>query len=251
MEHQITEAVPSRMWRRAVHDTLPICAGFLFLGTSYGLLMHVKGFSLLYPISMAALIYAGSMEFVTVDLLLGAFNPLLAFVMALMVNARHLFYGLSMLDRFKGTGWIKPYLIFGMCDETFAVNSRASFENKEDLRQYMVLVTVFNQIYWVSGATLGWLVGGMLPQSATKGIEFVLTALFAVIFMDQWLNSSKPGHISAMVGVAASVICLVIFGSSRFMIPALVTMLLLFVLLRPHLDELAQATPESGKEEES
>lgn len=255
--------------------TVPIATGFLFLGGSYGLLMHAQGFGFWYPVGMAFFIFAGSMEFVTVNLLLSAFDPLAAFLLALMVNARHLFYGLSMLGRFRGLGWKKPYLIFAMCDETFAINSSAQIPPTVDHGWFMTFVSVLNRWYWIAGAALGWLAGGMLPFS-TRGIEFVLTALFLTIFLDQWMGRKRQierggrsagrgalrmpsafreraraavgamatavaaaarKHLPAIIGVASSVACLLIFGSGRFMIPAMVVMLVLFLALRPLLDD--------------
>ena len=134
--------------------TIPICLGFLFLGASYGILMGTKGFSFVWPMCMSAFIFAGSMEFVTVNLLLSAFNPLAGFLLALMVNARHLFYGLSMLGKFKGLGWKRPYLIFGMCDETFSVNYITDVPKGVDRGWFMFFVTLLNQLYWVAGGTV-------------------------------------------------------------------------------------------------
>ncbi|PWG66553.1 AzlC family ABC transporter permease [Bifidobacterium callitrichidarum] len=217
--------------------TVPICMGFLFLGASYGMLMGTKGFSFVWPMCMSAFIFAGSMEFVTVNLLLSAFNPIAAFLLALMVNARHLFYGLSMLGPFKGLGWKRPYLIFGMCDETFAINSSARIPNGVDRGWFYLWVTLFNQSYWVIGATIGGLIGSHLDFN-TDGLEFVLTALFLVIFLDQWLGGKHRERLSAVIGVLASLACLVVFGSDDFMIPSLIAMLVLFMVLRPYLDTL-------------
>jgi 4-azaleucine resistance transporter AzlC len=223
--------------KAALPLTTPICLGFLFLGGSYGVLMGTKGFSFVWPMCMSAFIFAGSMEFVTVNLLLSAFNPLAAFLLALMVNARHLFYGLSMLGSFKGLGWKRPYLIFGMCDETFAVNSTAKIPDAIDRGWFYFWVTLCNQCYWVAGATLGGLVGSHLPF-ATDGLDFVLTALFLVMFLDQWLDGNHREHLSAIIGVLTSLVCLVAFDASAFMIPAMGVMLVLFVLLRPHLNDM-------------
>ena len=221
--------------------TIPICLGFLFLGASYGILMGTKGFSFVWPMCMSAFIFAGSMEFVTVNLLLSAFNPLAGFLLALMVNARHLFYGLSMLGKFKGLGWKRPYLIFGMCDETFAINSTAKIPARH--RPWLVrtsgLRCAISCIGW-TGATLGGLIGAHLPFN-TDGLDFVLTALFLVIFLDQWLDGKHRERLSAVIGVLTSLACLLIFGANDFMIPSMIAMLILFVALRPHLDVLRPA----------
>lgn len=226
-----------RAFKTAFPLTAPIAAGFLFLGCSYGLLMHVKGFAFWYPVGMAMVIFAGSMEFVTVNLLLSAFDPIAAFLLALMVNARHLFYGLSMLGKLRNMGWKKPYLIFAMCDETFAINSSTRIPDDVDRGWFMLFVSVLNRWYWIGGTALGWLVGGLLPFS-TDGIEFVLTALFLVIFLDQWMGakSSKP-RVAGVIGVASTAACLALLGPSDFMIPSMALMLVLFLLLRPYLDE--------------
>ena len=223
--------------------TVPIAAGFLFLGCSYGLLMHAKGFAIWYPLAMAYFIFAGSMEFVTVNLLLSAFNPAAAFLLTLMVNARHLFYGLSMLGKYRGLGWKKPYLIFAMCDESFAINSSARIPEGVDRGWFMLFVSLLNRWYWIAGTALGWLVGGVLPFS-TRGIEFVLTALFLTIFLDQWMGERR--HTPALVGVLASAVCLAVFGPDGFMIPAMVAMLVLFLVLRPYLDDAPKAAGADG-----
>ena len=215
---------------------VPIALGFLFLGCSYGMLMGTKGFTFIWPMCMSMFIFAGSMEFVTVNLLLSAFNPIAAFLLALMVNARHLFYGLSMLGRFKGLGWKRPYLIFGMCDETFAINSSARIPENVDRGWFYLWVTLLNQLYWVTGATLGGVIGANIPFD-TQGLDFVLTALFLVIFLDQWIGAQRREHVSAVVGVLASIACLALFGAKDFMIPAMATMIALFTLLRPYLDD--------------
>ena len=152
----------AKAFKAAFPHTIPIFAGFWFLGITYGLFMKVSGFSFWYPMFMSLIIFAGSMEFITVNMLLGAFHPLQAFLMTLMINARHLFYGISMLDRFKGTGWKKPYLIFGMCDESFSINYAADIPEDVDKGWFMFFVTMLNQIYWVTGATLGGIFGSFI-----------------------------------------------------------------------------------------
>ena len=176
--------------RAAFPYTLPICVGFLFMGMSYGFLMHSQGFPLLYPVLMSIFIFAGSMEFLTVELLLSAFAPLHAFLLALMVNARHLFYGLSMLDKYRGAGWKKPYLIFGMCDESFSINCTVQPPEGVDRGWFYFFVTLLDHSYWCLGATLGGLCGAMLPLN-TQGLDVVLTARFVVIWLERWLQDSQ------------------------------------------------------------
>lgn len=210
--------------------TVPIFAGFWFLGITYGIYMKVQGFSFLYPCIMSMTIFAGSMEFVTANMLLGAFNPIQAFIMALMVNARHLFYGISMLDKFHDTRGKKWYLIFGMCDETFSVNYSANIPLDVDKGLFMLYVTLLNQLYWVSGATLGGLV-----KFNTKGLDFAMTAMFTVIFTDNWLK--EKNHFSSLLGIAVSVVCLVILGADSFIIPSMAAILTILTLSRGRLEK--------------
>lgn len=212
-----------KAFKAALPYTLPICIGFIVLGMSYGFLMRSKGFPLIYPMLMSLFIFAGSMEFVTVNLLLSDFNPLHVFFLTLMVNARHIFYGISMLDKYKNCGWKKPYLIFGMCDETFTVNCAVTPPEDVDKGWFMFFVTLLNQIYWVSGATLGALLGYIIHFDAS-GIEFVMTALFVVMFINQWEETKE--HTPALMGLGCSMLCLLVFGSSNFIIPAMILIVL-------------------------
>lgn len=212
-----------KAFRAAVPYTLPICAGFLFLGMSYGFLMKSKGFSFIYPMMMSLVILAGSMEFVTVNLLLAAFHPLHAFLLTLMVNARHLFYGISMLEKYKNMGWKKPYLIYGMCDESFSVNCTADPPPDVDRGWFMLFVTLLNHIYWVTGSVLGALLGYAVHFDTT-GIEFVMTALFLVMFIDQWEKTKN--HKPALAGLGCSAVCLAVFGSGNFILPSMASIIL-------------------------
>lgn len=218
-----------KAFQSAFPYTIPIAMGFLVLGMSYGFLMRSKGFPLFYPVLMSIFIFAGSMEFVAVNLLLSAFQPLYAFFLTLMVNARHLFYGISMLNKYKNVGWKKLYLIYGLCDESFTINCAVTPPPDVDRGWFMFFVTLLNQIYWVTGATLGALLGYVI-QFDTRGIEFVMTALFAVMFMNQW--EEAKGHRSALVGFGCSFLCLLIFGSQNFILPAMALIILCFMWSR-------------------
>ena len=170
--------------RAAFPFTIPIMAGFLFLGMTYGVYMVQSGFRFWYPMLTSLTVFGGSLEFVIVTLLQGAFNPLQALIMTLMIQARHLFYGITMLDRYRGTGLKKLYLIFGLCDETFSVNCAADIPPHVDRGWFMFFVTLLDQFYWFTGATVGALCG-MLIRFNTRGLDFSMTALFVVIFMEQ------------------------------------------------------------------
>ncbi|NBH72610.1 branched-chain amino acid transporter AzlC [Clostridiaceae bacterium] len=209
--------------KAAFPHTLPICIGFLFLGMSYGFLMRSKGFSFVYPMLMSLFIFAGSMEFVTINLLLSAFHPLYGFFLALMVNARHLFYGISMLEKYKNTGWKKAYLIFGMCDESFSIHCAVKPPPGVDKGWFLFFITLLNQIYWVSGATLGALLGYVIHFDTT-GIEFVMTALFVVMFLNQWEDHAK--HRPALTGLFCALLSLLACGADRFILPAMALIVL-------------------------
>lgn len=221
-------------FRAAFPRTLPIMAGFLFLGISYGIYMNVSGFSFLYPMLMSMTIFAGSIEFVAVSMLLGAFDPVQALLMTIIINARHLFYGISMLEKYRGLGWKKPYLIFGLCDETFSINYTADIPKEVDRGWYYFFVTLLNQIYWVSGATIGGLFGSIIPFE-TEGLDFVMTALFVVIFLDQWMK--EKSHVSSLTGLGVSLVCLLTLKADNFMIPSMVLILLALTALRKPLEK--------------
>jgi 4-azaleucine resistance transporter AzlC len=205
--------------------TIPIFAGFWFLGLAYGIYMNVSGFSFVYPMIMSIIIFGGSLEFVAVEMLLSPFAPVQVLIMTLLIQARHLFYGISMLDKFKDMGWKKFYLIFGMCDETFSINYTARIPEDVDRGWFMFFVTLLNHFYWISGATIGGLVGSLIHFN-TDGISFVMTSMFVVIFMEQWLKEKH--HVSAYIGLGTAALCLLIFGADSFMIP---TMIIIIVLL--------------------
>lgn len=221
--------VKRQAFKAALPYSLPVCIGFFVIALSYGFLMRSKGFAVWYPMVMSTCIFAGSMEFVTVELLLSAFQPLHAFFLALLVNARHLFYGISVLDKYRGTGWKKFYLIFGMCDETFAINCAVDPSPGVDRGWFMLFVTLLNQLYWVAGATTGALLGSFLRFN-TEGIDFVMTALFVVMFVNQWETSKD--HRPALIGVGATLLCLLVLGADRFMLPAMALIVLALTLLR-------------------
>ena len=218
----------------AFPNTIPILAGFLFLGMTYGIYMNVSGFSFWYPCLMSLTIFAGSVEFVAVNLLLGAFHTIQALAMTLMLNARHLFYGISMLDRFRGLGLKKIYLIFGMCDETFSINYTAEIPPDVDRGWFMFFVTLLNHLYWFAGATLGGIFGSFITFN-TEGLDFVMTAMFVVIFLEQWLKEKR--HESSLLGIGLSVLSLIAFGADGFLIPAMLSILAVLTLLRKPLEK--------------
>lgn len=238
-EHHLKKSsIKMNALKAAFPYTLPILAGFLFLGISYGIYMNISGFPAIYPIIMSLTIFAGSMEFVATSLLLSGFDPLNALILTLMVNARHLFYGISMLDKYKNTGKKKWYLIFGMCDESFSINLTADIPDNIDKGWFMFFVTLLNHFYWFTGAALGGLFGSLITFNA-EGLEFVMTALLVVIFLNQWMKEKQ--HYSSLIGVFSTILCLVLFGSSDFLIPAMILILAILTIFRNPIERAGDA----------
>lgn len=221
----------------AFPHTVPILAGFLFLGMAYGIYMNVSGFRFWYPMLMGLTIFGGSLEFVAVSMLLAPFAPLQTLLVALMLQARHLFYGIAMLEKYQGLGPKRFYLIFGMCDESFSINCSARIPEGVDRGWFYFWVTLLNHSYWVAGATLGGLAGSLLSFDTT-GLDFVMTAMFVVIFLEQW--EKERGHLPSLIGLAASAVCLAVFGPDSFLLPAMGCILALLTLLRSPIDRRQQ-----------
>ncbi|MGN1081128.1 MAG: AzlC family ABC transporter permease [Acutalibacteraceae bacterium] len=223
-----------KAFKAAFPYTIPIFAGFWFLGIAYGIYMNVSGFGFWYPMIMGITVFGGSLEFVAVSMLLSSFAPLQTLLAALVIQARHLFYGIAMLDKFEGMGWKRFYLIFGMCDETFSVNYTAEIQEGVDKGWFMFFVTLLNQIYWVSGAAIGGLLGSAVKFN-TEGLSFVMTAMFVVIFTEQWMKEKK--HYTAVLGLAASAACLAVFGSESFLIPSMICILVCLSVFRSPIEK--------------
>ena len=218
----------------AFPHTIPVMTGYLFLGMTYGVFMRASGFPAWYPMVTSLSVFAGAMEFVTVSLLMGPFNPVQALAMALMVNARHLFYGLAMLKKYAGAGVKKLYLIFGLTDETFSVNCAADAPEGVDKHLFMFFITLLDHFYWFAGASLGGLFGSLISFS-TEGIDFVMTAMFVVIFLENWLK--EKNHMSSLIGLGLSALCLIVFGADGFIIPAMLAILGMLTLMRKYLEK--------------
>ncbi len=214
--------------------TASIMAGFLFTGMAYGILMRSLGFPVYYPILLSITVFAGAMQFVLASLLLMPFAPLTAFVLTLLVNARHIFYGLALLPKYGALGPKKWLMVFALCDETFSINCTVEIPEEVDRGWFYFFVTFFDYFYWQIGVALGALCGSLITLDIT-GIDFVMTALFLSIFANQW--SKEESHVSSLAGLAISLLCLLIFGPERFIVAAMVGILLLLTALRPKLDE--------------
>ena len=245
-ETNLNRAPVWRAFRAAAPQTLPVFAGYLVLGLGYGIYVQSLGLPVWLPPLMGTVVYGGSLEFVLASLLLGSFAPVSAFLMALMIQARHLFYGLTMLQRYRGYGLRSAYMIFAMSDETFSITCSAEPPEGVDRGWFMFFITLLDQFYWVASAGLGAVVGSVLPFS-TEGVDFVMTAMFTVIFLNQWEKDRQ--HYSALIGLAAPLACLVFFGSGSFLLPSMGCILILLLALRKPIEKAEGTEAEKSGEE--
>ena len=237
-EIKLNRAPVWRAFRAAAPQTLPVFAGYFVLGLGYGIYVQSLGLPIWLPPLMGTVVYGGSLEFVLASLLLGSFGPVSAFLMALMIQARHLFYGLTMLQRYRGYGLRSAYMIFAMSDETFSITCSAEPPEGVDRGWFMFFITLLDQFYWVASAAMGAALGAVLPFS-TEGVDFVMTAMFVVIFLNQWEKEKQ--HISALIGILVPLVCLVVFGSGSFLLPAMACILVLLLALRKPIEKAEAA----------
>lgn len=222
-------------FRFAFLRSLPVLAGYLVLGMGFGMLLQKSGYSFLWALLMSATIYAGAMQYVSVNLLAGGAGLIAAALMTLMVNARHIFYGVSMIEKYRGMGWRKPYSIFGLTDETYSVIcGTMELPDKVNEKNFIFLLTLLHQLYWICGSLLGELLGSAVDFNSA-GIEFSMTALFVIIFVEQWESTKQ--HLPALLGLGITALCLLLFGSSGFLLPAMAGIFVAMLLLRGRLEK--------------
>lgn len=210
-------------------DTVPVLTGYLFLGAGFGILLAETGYNALWAAAMALFMFAGSGQYLAVSLLASKASLLSVAIATLLVNARHIFYGISLIDAYKSAGKKKAYMIFALTDETYSLVTQNEPPEGMKKHTYCFLVSLLDQIYWILGCVLGSLVGTYVPISF-EGVEFVLTALFVTMFVEQWLSSKK--HLPALIGVVSTVVCLAIFGKDIFLIPSMVLIAILLTVSR-------------------
>ena len=219
--------------KNVIIRTLPVMAGYVVLGAGFGVLMRVNGYGLLIAVLMSVLIYAGSAQYVGIRLITSGASLITVAMTTLLVNARHLFYGISMIDHYKGASKRKPYLIFALTDETYSLVCDGEGPKGVDKHKYWFLISLFNQCYWIIGTVIGSIVGSLIKFNTT-GIEFSMTALFVTVFVEQWLSTKE--HRPALIGLGASVLCLLVFGSEKFLIPAMICIVVLLSLCKKKLE---------------
>ena len=220
--------------KAAFPNTLPILAGFIVLGMGYGIYLRSSGLPVWYPTLTSIVVFGGSLEFLLVSMLLAPFQPIAVFFLSLLVQARHIFYGLTLLKSYRGRGWKSIYLIYSMCDETFSINCSAEVPENIDEGWFMFCVSLLDQSYWVLSVTAGSVLGGVLSQYS-EGVEFVMTAMFSVIFIKAM--EKRENRISGVIGVMSTLISLIIFGKTVFLIPSMVLIIVFLFLFRKRIEK--------------
>lgn len=223
-----------RTFKKAFRDSLPIMAGYLALGMGFGVMLQSKGYSFWWALLMSCTMFAGSGQYAGVDFLASGASILTTAVMTFIINARHFFYGFSLLDKYKGAGALKPYMIFGLTDETYSIVCSAKPGDDISPKKYYFFLTALNHLYWITGCVLGAVAGEFLPFDS-KGIDFAMTALFVVIMVEQWLDTKL--HLPAVLGVATTAVCLLVFGADLFIIPSMTLIAAELLLFRKKLDK--------------
>lgn len=215
-----------RAFRKAFPYTIPVLTGYLFIGTAFGVMYAEKGYSFLWAILMSLLVYAGSGQYLAVNFFVPGISFVQVIFLTFMVNVRHVFYGVSLLERFNKIGRSRWYMIFALTDETYSLLCTTKVPKGVSEAKFMLAISVLDHLYWVAGSAIGALAGTFLPISS-EGIEFAMTALFLVIFVEQWLEE-KSNRLPALLGVGAAFLCLLIFGADSFVLP---TMLVIIAVL--------------------
>ena len=219
--------------RHAFITSLPVMAGYVVLGIGFGLMLYNAGYSWIWALLMSVTIYAGSMQYVGVSLISMGAGLLSVAVTTLMVNARHLFYGISMVEKYRDTGKRKPYLIFALTDETYSLVCSPTLPEGVDRKNFYLFLSAMNQCYWIAGSLIGAVLGSVLPFS-TAGVDFSMTALFTLVVVEQWEKAHD--HLPALLGFGISLACLLIFGTSNFLIPSMIGITAALFLVRPILE---------------
>lgn len=240
-EKTIQTKINKNLIKKAFLKTLPVMAGYLVLGTGFGILLKKAGYGLSLAFLMSLTIYAGSMQYVAVSLISSGASLISAALTALMVNARHLFYGISMIGKYRDAGKFKPYLILSLTDETYSLLCSEN-ESEDESHPYYFLVSLFNQCYWILGSVVGSILGSVITFN-TAGIDFSMTALFVTVFVEQWLTTDN--HLPAIAGLICSVGCLILFGSENFLIPAMIAITIVLSLCKNKMDTKGEEQNES------
>jgi 4-azaleucine resistance transporter AzlC len=223
-----------KAFRKAFPYTIPVLTGYLFIGTAFGVMYAEKGYSFLWAILMSILVYAGSGQYLAVNFFVPGFSFLQVIFLTFMVNVRHIFYGISLLGKFNKIGMKRWYMIFGLTDETYSLLCTTNVPEDVEEDKFLFAITIMNHSYWVLGSAIGAIAGTVLPINS-EGIDFAMTALFVVIFIEQWMD--RKNRIPEMIGVAVAIVALTIFGASSFVLPAMLSIVALLFVGRKGLDK--------------
>lgn len=234
--------IKRKTFKAALTATIPIFIGFLFVGLAYGVYMNSHGFNYICCGLLSAIVYTGALQFVGVEFLVSAFNPMYVFMMSVIISARHLFYSISMLDKYKDTGLKKPFMIFALCDECFSVNVSPKLTEDIDEKLYYFYVSCLVYFYWVFSSFVGGLLADVININV-KGIDFILTALFFVTFINQLIENKQYGP--SLIGLISSFVCLIVFGKDNFIIPAMVVILIILTVFRSKFDKNTEEEVEN------
>lgn len=216
-------------FRTAFPYTIPVLTGYLFIGIAFGVMFQEKGYNFLWAVLMSLLVYAGSGQYLAVNFFVPGVSFLQVIFMTFMVNVRHIFYGLSLLERFHSMGRKRWYMIFSLTDETYSLLCTTKVPKGVDEKKFLFAIALLNQSYWIIGSAIGGIAGSVIPFNS-EGIDFAMTALFVVIFTEQWLTNKN--HLPAVIGIAASVLCLLIFGRDQFILPSMIVIMVILLATR-------------------
>ena len=234
-----------KLLKAALINTLPVMAGYMVLGFGFGIISSKNGYGILWALAMSGFIYAGSMQYVAVSLLTSGASIISAALTTLMVNARHLFYGISMIEKYRNAGKKKLYMIFALTDETYSLVCTGECPEGEDYHTYCFWLSLMNHSYWVAGSLLGAVVGSAIEFNSA-GIDFAMTALFVTVFVEQWLSTKN--HLPALIGLGASIVCLVFFGNGNFLIPSMIAITVFLALARKKIETAEKIQGSVNKE---
>lgn len=236
-----------KAFRKAFPYTVPVLTGYLFIGIAFGVMYAEKGYSFLWAGLMSLLVYAGSGQYLAVNFFVPGISLFQVIFLTLMVNIRHIFYGISLLEKFNRIGKKRWYMIFGLTDETYSLLCTTKVPKEVDEEKFLFAIALLDQLYWIMGSIIGALAGALIPFNS-EGIDFAMTALFLVIFVEQWGN--RQNRIPAVIGVVAAVVCLLVFGADSFVLPTMLCIVVVLFIWKSRLDK-TEIKYESEEEEET
>ncbi len=221
--------------------TIPVLLGYLSIGIAFGLLFENAGYNFIWAFFTSLIVYAGAMQFIAVSFFYGGIGLIQIAIMTLIVNFRHIFYGLSFLDRFNDMGRKKWYMAFALTDETYSLLCGKKAPDGVDEKKFYFCVAFLNQSYWILGSVIGSLAGALIAFDTT-GMDFAMTALFVVIFLDQW--KAYPSHLPALIGLGGTIAVLLVIGPGNLVIPSMILIIIALMLARNQIEDITAEVTE-------